>query len=139
MQFSISLARCASCDHEDVKRPYSFYPEDSFDGHVCDGCGAEVVFAGTRPARWVGIAAYDVDRAYGGPEEGGWYYDAGTVIPETIRCFEEGDIPAMQAYRELLEKRYPDPKWQVDGRVQIRTYTEEVPPMGFPRARPAYS
>jgi len=25
------------------------------------------------------LAAYELDRAYGGPEEGGWYYDAGTL------------------------------------------------------------
>jgi hypothetical protein len=25
------------------------------------------------------LAAYELDRAYGGPEEGGWYYDTGTL------------------------------------------------------------
>lgn len=35
---------------------------------------------------WVGV--YLVDRAYGGPEEGGWYYDCGELV--TDRSFYEG-------------------------------------------------
>ena len=27
------------------------------------------------------VCLYLVDRAYGGPEEGGWYYDTGEAIP----------------------------------------------------------
>ena len=27
------------------------------------------------------VALYLVDRAYGGPEEGGWWYDYGTLVP----------------------------------------------------------
>lgn len=26
------------------------------------------------------VAFYEIDRAYGGPEEGGWWYDCGTLI-----------------------------------------------------------
>jgi hypothetical protein len=26
------------------------------------------------------LAAYEVERCYGGPEEGGWWYDAGRVV-----------------------------------------------------------
>lgn len=27
-----------------------------------------------------GVAVYEIDRAYGGPEEGGWYYDTGYLV-----------------------------------------------------------
>ena len=29
---------------------------------------------------WI-VGVYDVDRAFGGPEEGGWWYDVGYPVP----------------------------------------------------------
>lgn len=26
------------------------------------------------------LAFYEIDRSYGGPEEGGWYFDSGTFV-----------------------------------------------------------
>lgn len=48
------------------------------------------------------VNVYEVDRIYGGPEEGGWYYDAGTVVisrqvPET----------EAEAVAEQLRQEYP--------------------------------
>lgn len=31
------------------------------------------------------IAVYEADRAYGGPEEGGWHYKSGTFIRELMK------------------------------------------------------
>lgn len=48
------------------------------------------------------LNVYEVTQAYGGPEEGGWWYDAGTPL-ESIRVDngeQEGKI------RESLQRRY---------------------------------
>ena len=35
------------------------------------------------------VNIYKVDRAYGGPEEGGWYYDVGELVES--KCFDWAD------------------------------------------------
>ena len=55
------------------------------------------------------IAVYEVDRAYGGPEEGGWYFDTG----ELVYCepIAEGTTPEdVQARREALKAEWFDPE-----------------------------
>lgn len=49
------------------------------------------------PAIYVNV--YLVDRLRGGPEEGGWYYDAGS-IEESLRCKDEAH--AQQVYERKL-------------------------------------
>lgn len=48
------------------------------------------------------VTVYEMDRIYGGPEEGGWWYDAGTVV----LCRQ---VPADQAeaVRDSLREEYP--------------------------------
>ena len=31
------------------------------------------------------VAVFEVDRAYGGPEEGGWWFDYGQPLPRSCR------------------------------------------------------
>lgn len=58
----------------------------------------------SRPAEWVSVARYSTDRDYGGPEEGGWYYDTGEVQPETLKNFVLPDEwPQAQLYLEQLQ------------------------------------
>jgi hypothetical protein len=55
------------------------------------------------PPTWMTV--YAITREFGGPEEGGWYYDAGTVelnIP--LHNYTLEDIVAM---RTLLGKSFP--------------------------------
>ena len=35
------------------------------------------------------VNIYKVDRAYGGPEEGGWYYDVGELVETKCFCSAE--------------------------------------------------
>lgn len=55
------------------------------------------------------VNVYSIDRAYGGPEEGGWWYDTGDVV-HTVRCEgSDEDIVwkrAEQIRRELADE-YP--------------------------------
>jgi hypothetical protein len=75
---------------------------------------------------------YVCDQAYGGPEEGGWWYDTGERIDETIRCFEEGDYPQIKNYVEMLERRYDERKYRV------KYALEELVEESFPKNRPYY-
>src|SRR5262245_7305236 len=55
-----------------------------------------------RPLRWWAVV-YEVDRGYGGPEEGGWWYDCGElVVSVPCRSSEEAETVADQ-----LRDRYP--------------------------------
>lgn len=45
------------------------------------------------------VTVYETDRAYGGPEEGGWWYDVGTVVA----CF-----PVLRHRAERLLERVKD-------------------------------
>jgi len=45
------------------------------------------------------VAVYLIDRAYGGPEEGGWYYEAGELVRQ-VRLFKNEEA-AMDYSRRL--------------------------------------
>jgi hypothetical protein len=55
----------------------------------------------TQPQFYVNV--YDLSRHYGGPEEGGWWYDAGDVI-EVHGPFD--DVMAWEV-KETLELDFP--------------------------------
>lgn len=44
------------------------------------------------------LAFYDIDRAYGGPEEGGWWYDTGQLVRvwRTLKSEEPTSSHAVQ-------------------------------------------
>lgn len=58
------------------------------DGGVWEEDGLDVSI-GLHEADPFYIAVYRVDRAYGGPEEGGWYYDCGELIKVVIASSQE--------------------------------------------------
>lgn len=41
-----------------------------------------------------GVAVYELDRYYGGPEEGGWWYNGGTLVHEEIGYPDEDSASA---------------------------------------------
>ena len=47
---------------------------------------------------------YEVDRIYGGPEEGGWWYDAGTLVKS--KEFKSEDEAKAKAKK--WRKKFPD-------------------------------
>ena len=51
------------------------------------------------------LSFYECDRAYGGPEEGGWWYDTSALV-RTFRCFptKETAIAAAKRGNALLER-----------------------------------
>jgi hypothetical protein len=127
----IRIYKCEACGcectYDQLKKNYYYCDQ------WCPNCGDEkIAYARSRPAMLGSVAVFFTDRAYGGPEEGGWWDDTGRVDPQSIRCYEAGDFPAMQSYIELLRMRYPEKN------ARVYTYSEKIPPMFFPINRPFY-
>ena len=128
--YQVYYAICEECGCKIV--------EDEDDYNWCPQCETDKVGVEeiARPPLWVSVAMYEVGRAYGGPEEGGWWYDVGNLIPETVRCFEAADAPLADQYRELLLMRWPSTR---DQKYSVSVTLERLPPAGFPASRPRYS
>lgn len=134
MTYTVSIYECSTCGAE--LRGNQFEGDGELEGYTCPECSAHYnyltsLFAYDRPARYVTVAAYDIYRAHGGHEEGGWYYDVGTLYPETVRAFEAGDFPQIAAFVEMLDRRF-------QGSCQINTYVEKTAPAMYPKRRPYY-
>lgn len=72
---------------------------------------------------------YVVGRAYGGPEEGGWWYDYGTPIFE--ECTEHETFDDAMEMKQAVQNAYND------GHIDV--YVEDHPAKAFPETRPYYS
>jgi len=90
------------------------------------------------------LAFYEIDREYGGPEEGGWYFDSGTFVRAIGLYFDdESAVRAMRRANRLLERlqRHRPSVESVlydGGRHRAYTFTG-LPPERFPADRPRYS
>lgn len=85
---------------------------------------------------------YVVGRAYGGPEEGGWWYDYGTPIFE--ECTEHETFDDAMEMKQAVQNAYNDynesmpPISNLDGDGHIDVYVEDHPAKAFPETRPYY-
>lgn len=96
-------------------------------------------FECVNPYVWVNV--YLEDRAYGGPEEGGWWYDCAS-IEESIMCFSEEK--ARVKYEEKLkeiaewnEGRRPISSVLSEGMYIVKLEQHEGE--SYPKNRPYYS
>jgi hypothetical protein len=91
------------------------------------------------------INVYEVDRAYGGPEEGGWWYDTGTFRPDL--SVAAPDVAAV-AVADAIENRLRDQADEASvppvgytmyrgGRYTVRV--EDAPGVDYPAVTPVYS
>ena len=89
------------------------------------------------------VNEYEVNRAYGGPEESGWYYDTGRFI----RCV--GIVPereqAMSLVASLTARYLPDARKGLYSPSSVlsagdwpEVFIEDHPGRDFPRERPRY-
>lgn len=88
------------------------------------------------------INIYRLDRHYGGPEEGGWWYDSGTpegslVLPDDAT--EEDATEAVAVLRTVWQYRnrmvsvlYPEDGWDYS------VVLEDEPAAAYPTERPYY-
>ena len=106
--------------------------DDPYVGLCCEHCGNEVKHFEERDAGWWSVGVYETGRSYGGPEEGGWWYDTGSRIDDFhVRGFE--DLIAARKYKDELAKQYAD-----DKDVRVLGFTEKLPVRGFPDRKPVY-
>jgi hypothetical protein len=94
-------------------------------------------------SRYVYVNVYETDRAYGGPEEGGWYYDVGSpvkVMP-VARDRAERLLGRVQEVCDRInreERRRPGSSVLATGDY-LQACIEERPGEEYPRRRPRYS
>lgn len=89
------------------------------------------------------LALYEVDRAYGGPEEGGWWYDAGE-LQRVLRVFptEQAAYAACRRCNDWLGKLQQDCRsvgsvLYSGGRYAARVFERNAPDH-YPVERPSY-
>lgn len=137
---TVSIYRCPECSKVGKAKQWLFDPCDDL---VCGDCGEQVKWDSLKDATFISVAMYDITNQYGGPEEGGWYYQLGERMDETLRCYEAGDWPQAKLYfDQLMEevkaaqselgRRYGQP------RFHPRYYCDEVAPEQFPAVKPVY-
>lgn len=93
------------------------------------------------------VAVFEVDRAYGGPEEGGWWFDCGSPLPRSSRLpfaaswtrFRNRQA-AIAFARRLNAKlaRGNDDLSSVTCEQHLVAYVCSGKPQGFPLRRPHY-
>lgn len=91
------------------------------------------------------IAIYEADRCYGGPEEGGWWYDAGTLqrIVGTARTEEQARrkayrINSLLAYRRELCRGPRISSVNYEGGHFVAEVYSKTAPLAYPAQRPHY-
>jgi len=76
------------------------------------------------------LAIDEIDRSYGGPEEGGWWYDSGTVVAyEAVRVCYKPDGSAWIADGEVKFLRALAAEWQ-EGYEFGTSYRSSMRPRG---------
>ncbi len=89
------------------------------------------------------INLYEIDRRYGGPEEGGWWFDTGTPIQTLGKFRRNGN--RFQDKLNLADKiaadmnygRYPLSSVLSDG--VVRVFIEPHKPIPWPERMPHYA
>lgn len=87
---------------------------------------------------WI-VAVYEVSRNYGGPEEGGWWYDSGTLIL-TDHCESEDQAKEVREALRNGEFQKTSKRYSVLGGddYDVEIYHDKTPPKFFPAERPRY-
>lgn len=118
-------------------------PADEPEGRmVCGACNKALRSDRYDGTRFVNI--YEVNRGYGGREEGGWWYDYGVVVKSFP--VPSGDKDEVQA--KIAEATKLVDEWNNDGANhdissvncigQYRCWSEDHPGRDFPDRKPHY-
>ena len=92
------------------------------------------------------VAVYLIDRAYGGPEEGGWYYDRGRpaqAFASATRTFADArlaeDYAAELSGRLGAHNAQRPPPGSVGSTGEYQALVRPGPPAAWPASRPQYA
>ena len=84
------------------------------------------------------VNVYEVRRLFGGPEEGGWYYNAGVPLASILVDSEE----EARSFLPVVLRTYEDRAWgdvySVRGGVAIEVHVERQFAEPWPRQPPRY-
>lgn len=89
------------------------------------------------------VAFYEIDRAFGGPEEGGWWYDCGElrrvlrVLPSADAAYDLAARANRLMDRLQRHKRDVGSVIYTGGRYAACVF-EDTAPRAFPETRPHY-
>ncbi|WP_209124438.1 hypothetical protein [Alkalihalobacillus sp. BA299] len=103
----------------------------------CDVIEYDTVEVKTDPEMLVFVNVYGVERAYGGPEEGGWWYN-------THDCLESVPVANKNSkkMKEYMEEKYAHVNrgniYSVLGGAELAVYVERIPCQSQTRERPHY-
>lgn len=79
------------------------------------------------------VNVYEVDRRYGGPEEGGWWYDEGTKVESRLT-----DVAHVDDVVAELAEEYPPNRGKRIGTPDYKIMIENAPAADYPKHRPVY-
>ena len=92
------------------------------------------------------VAVYEINRQYGGPEEGGWWYDAGELARIVrVYCSEEAARAYCRRLNDRLKSRTIGPNTErrelssvlSEGEYHAEVW-EDTAPASYPDGRPHY-
>lgn len=92
------------------------------------------------PPNWY-VTVYEIDRCYGGPEEGGWWYDSGRVVHETFCGSDDQGFWTANIVAENLRKEFPFNNSYTSCAYSGGDYTIRIrntPGENFPKETPYY-
>mgnify|MGYP003128876653 CR=1 FL=1 len=89
-----------------------------------------------RPPVWLVRTYWGVYRSYGGPEEGGWYYDCGDLVRTVKRFRSENE--AWDYCNRLNDKLYGHDHVRLRNDIYRAKVYDSVAPDSFPSERPYY-
>lgn len=89
------------------------------------------------------LNVYLVDQAYGGPEEGGWWYNIGECLASIpFETLEEITEEIKDKYQKMFEKiYYREPhkdRFQTNGEADVIIIVENYKGSNFPQTCPHY-
>ena len=127
------------CGHrEEIE--WGAIPDVGDEDYVCSRCNEEKkvldVITGPPPSIWVNV--YFIERKYGGPEEGGWYYNWYTCV-ESVECKNEEEVEEMVS---KLKDKYEDENfgniYSVLGGQKVKVLEESYVAESHSMYRPQY-
>lgn len=115
---------------------------------ACEGAGGDCHGAcqtcqgtGQKPVEYRHVNAYACDQEYGGPEEGGWYYETGRVLGSIMVENHPSMIEhAKDTLKLIFAKQFEGnrDRHSVIGQENLEIYVEDEPARDFPEETPHY-
>lgn len=73
------------------------------------------------------VSKYNVTRHYGGPEEGGWWYDVYEYVDTlATKLTPEDARQKVNEFNELAKTQHRQPSGTYQGRFSVANHTDEV-------------